>query len=50
MDVLFGGANHVEKGGDLIHVEDAHHASVQNTKSIDEVSPVKQRNVTEIKV
>lgn len=26
MDVLFGGADHVEKGADLLHVEDAHHA------------------------
>jgi sugar porter (SP) family MFS transporter len=28
MDVLFGGADHVEKGADLLHVEDAHHAAV----------------------
>ena len=28
VDVLFGGANHIEKGGDLLHVEDAHHAHV----------------------
>ena len=28
MDVLFGGSNHVEKGGDLLGVEDAHHADV----------------------
>jgi hypothetical protein len=28
IDVLFGGANHIEKGGDLLHVEDAHHAHV----------------------
>lgn len=28
MDVLFGGNNHVEKGGDLLHIEDAHHANV----------------------
>jgi hypothetical protein len=26
IDTLFGGSNHVEKGGDLLHVEDAHHA------------------------
>ena len=24
MDTLFGGSNHIEKGGDLLHVEDAH--------------------------
>lgn len=28
IDVLFGGSNHVEKGGDLLHVEDAHHANI----------------------
>jgi len=28
MDVLFGGTNHIEKGADLLHVEDAHHAHV----------------------
>jgi hypothetical protein len=28
MDTLFGGNNHIEKGGDLLHVEDARHASV----------------------
>lgn len=28
IDVLFGGSNHVEKGGDLLHVEDAHHANL----------------------
>ncbi|KAI9713877.1 MAG: hypothetical protein M1820_000607 [Bogoriella megaspora] len=28
IDVLFGGSNHVEKGGDLLGVEDAHHAIV----------------------
>lgn len=28
IDVLFGGSNHVEKGGDLLGVEDAHHTEV----------------------
>lgn len=28
IDTLFGGSNHVEKGGDLMGVEDAHHADV----------------------
>ena len=28
IDVLFGGSNHMEKGGDLLHVEDAHHADL----------------------
>jgi len=51
MDVLFGGSNHVEKGGDLLHVEDTHHANVgvDNTNTQgdfagnpDEVVPVNQ--------
>jgi len=28
VDVLFGGANHIEKGGDLLQIEDAHHAHI----------------------
>ncbi|CAG8972358.1 hypothetical protein HYALB_00005026 [Hymenoscyphus albidus] len=28
IDVLFGGANHTEKGGDLLNIEDPHHAHV----------------------
>lgn len=28
MDTKFGGSNHVEKGGDLLGVEDAHHADL----------------------
>jgi hypothetical protein len=28
VDVLFGGANHTEKGGDILHVEDPHHAHI----------------------
>ncbi|KFY51094.1 hypothetical protein V496_08955 [Pseudogymnoascus sp. VKM F-4515 (FW-2607)] len=30
MDTLFGGADHVEKGADLLQVEDAHHAVAGN--------------------
>ena len=30
IDTLFGGSNHVEKGGDLLGVEDAHHAHGEN--------------------
>jgi len=26
MDATFGGVNHVEKGGDIMGVDDAHHA------------------------
>ena len=28
MDTKFGGVNHVEKGGDMFGVEDAHHADL----------------------
>lgn len=28
VDVLFGGANHIEKGGDLLNIEDTHHAHI----------------------
>jgi hypothetical protein len=28
IDILFGGSNHVEKGADILHVEDAHHAHI----------------------
>jgi hypothetical protein len=28
IDVLFGGQNHTEKGGDLLNVEDPHHAQI----------------------
>jgi hypothetical protein len=36
IDTLFGGSNHLEKGADLLHIEDAHHASVDvaNTDAI----------------
>ncbi|KAL9109354.1 MAG: hypothetical protein Q9227_005984 [Pyrenula ochraceoflavens] len=29
MDVLFDGVNHVEKGGDMLNVEDPHHANLE---------------------
>ena len=37
IDVLFGGSNHVEKGGDLLGVEDSHHAHGENDVSIAEL-------------
>lgn len=38
IDVLFGGANHTEKGGDLLHIEDPHHAHAgDNTIHLDAV-------------
>ncbi|PNS19007.1 High-affinity glucose transporter [Sphaceloma murrayae] len=43
IDTLFGGSNHVEKGGDLLGVEDAHHAhgdeleKMPNVQAIEEV-------------
>lgn len=47
MDTLFGGANHVEKGGDLLHVEDAHHANLGDLHGSHEVPT--EHNVAEIK-
>ncbi|KAL9073309.1 MAG: hypothetical protein Q9157_004786 [Trypethelium eluteriae] len=49
IDVLFGGSNHVEKGGDLLGVEDAHHTtvgadragSIDNKAAADHVQEVK---------
>ena len=40
IDVLFGGANHIEKGGDLLQVEDAHHAHL----GVDNVDNVELKN------
>lgn len=31
IDALFGGANHVDNGGKMMGVEDAHHAHVSDT-------------------
>jgi hypothetical protein len=46
IDVLFGGANHTEKGGDLLHVEDAHHAHIGVDNVVadhdDKIAPVVQ--------
>jgi len=55
MDVLFGGSNHVEKGGDLMHIEDVHHAgtgdNVSSPDAMDDgVNPVsKEAHIAEIK-
>jgi hypothetical protein len=44
VDVLFGGQNHTEKGGDLLNVYDPHHATlgVDNAPvgDSDKISPV----------
>ncbi len=51
MDTLFGGSNHVEKGGDLLHVEDAHHAQLEmNTPGVDDVTHSTNERVNEVKV
>jgi hypothetical protein len=34
MDVLFGGANHVEKGGDLLQVGDTHHVRLGQNETV----------------
>lgn len=46
MDTLFGGADHVEKGADLLQVEDAHHAVAgNNTQDIEVTSAVPTKTV-----
>jgi len=46
IDVLFGGANHTEKGADLLHVEDAHHAHIGVDNGVgDNIEPVVQHPV-----
>ena len=35
MDVLFGGVNHVEKGGASLGIEDAHHAHAGDMSRLD---------------
>lgn len=41
IDVLFGGVNHTEKGADLLHVEDAHHAQLGVDNVVgDKIEPV----------
>lgn len=36
MDELFGGTNHVEKGGDMLHVENVHQAQIQHGNVVSE--------------
>lgn len=47
--MLFGGVNHVEKGGAQLGLEDAHHAHVQHVEmgdgEIEEVEGVQTENV-----
>jgi hypothetical protein len=44
VDVLSGGANHIEKGGNLLQVEDAHHANIgiDNKMTRDRIELVSQ--------
>lgn len=48
MDAKFGGVNHVEGGGDLMGVEDAHHADMgQALGSIKKEPHAEQREVAQ---
>jgi hypothetical protein len=38
MDVLFGGVNHVEKGGDQLGIKDPHHADANDMHKLDYVA------------
>lgn len=40
MDTLFGGPNHVEKGGAQLHIDDAHHAQVGDNEIHTVNSPI----------
>jgi hypothetical protein len=46
IDVLFGGQNHIEKGGDLLNVDDPRHAAISldddGVKSGTEITHVEQ--------
>ena len=46
MDVLFGGVNHVEKGGAQMGLEDTHHAHVEHggMEMNDDIAPAGQGN------
>jgi hypothetical protein len=51
IDVLFGGTNHTEKGGDLLHVEDPHHARIgQDNVHMDDIAPARVHQSEEIKM
>jgi len=50
MDTLFGGQNHVEKGGDLLQVENAHHAHIGDKRERSDIEPATDHYVAEIKV
>ena len=39
VDTLFGGANHVEKGAEMVGVEDAHHAHLEDIDVVDKNVP-----------
>lgn len=48
MDTKFGGVNHVEKGGDLMGVEDSHHADIDQTLGdLNKQPHAEQREVAE---
>lgn len=39
IDVLFGGQNHIEKGGNLLNVDDPHHAHASTLNLDGKVEP-----------
>jgi sugar porter (SP) family MFS transporter len=48
MDTLFGGSDHVEKGADLLHIENAHHANVGDNKDDSVSSKAAEANADEV--
>lgn len=48
IDTLFGGTNHVEKGGDLLGIDDAHHAEVGGHSMINTNDKVGSHHISEV--
>jgi hypothetical protein len=46
VDVLFGGQNHIEKGANLLNIEDPRHAHI-GVDNITRASPAKTHDVVE---
>ncbi|GAB7348493.1 hypothetical protein MBLNU459_g6899t1 [Dothideomycetes sp. NU459] len=49
IDTLFGGNNHVEKGGDLLGIDDAHHAEVGGHSMINTNDKLGSQHVQEVR-
>lgn len=51
MDVLFGSANHVDMGANLVHIEEAGRGQCGDAKrAVDAIEPAGQHSTHELKV